>query len=217
MSGDPPASHSHAAAATLPLARRRRRHLSRPWRRRCRRAPEDLFILPEGDPVSDPPLNPRGPARGSLTVGPLGPLVRFDQSPASFLLWPSIGGAPAIAVDERRLPTGSRGQGWIRQSRAVLSVVEGLTGTKGVTGGELHDGRWLQEDWGLELRWLPIDFERWGGSARSRRVEWRRWMDRGGSARDARHRRVVAAELARDEEEGPPPSIAGCGSAMRMA
>ena len=78
MSGDPPASHSHAAAATLPLARRRRRHQSRPWRRRCRRAPEDLFILPEGDPVSDPPLNPRGPARGSLTVGPLGPLVRFD-------------------------------------------------------------------------------------------------------------------------------------------
>ena len=81
MSGDPPASHSHAAAATLPLARRRRRHQSRPWRLRCRRAPEDLFILPEGDPVSDPPLNPRGPARGSLTVGPLGPLVRFDQSP----------------------------------------------------------------------------------------------------------------------------------------
>ena len=34
-----------------------------------------------------PPLNPRGPTRGSLTVGPLGPLVRFDQSsPPSFLL-----------------------------------------------------------------------------------------------------------------------------------
>ena len=54
MSGDPPASHSHAAAATLPLARGRRRHQSQPWRHRCRRAPEDLFILPEGDPVSDP-------------------------------------------------------------------------------------------------------------------------------------------------------------------
>ena len=43
---------------------------------------------------------------GSLPVGPLGPLVRFDQSPASFLLCPSGGGAPAIAVGERRLLAG---------------------------------------------------------------------------------------------------------------
>ena len=48
----------------------------------------------------------RGPARGSLIVDALGPLVRFDQSPASFLLYPSGGEAPAIAVDEQRLPAG---------------------------------------------------------------------------------------------------------------
>ena len=157
MSGDPPASHSHAAAATLPLARRRHRHQSRPWRRRCRCAPEDLFILPEGDPVSDPPLNPRGPARGSLTVGPLGPLVRFDQSPASFLLCLSRGGAPAIDAGERRLPTGPRGQGWIRQSKADLPVVERLAGTQGVAGGELRGGRRFGSNLGV---WAPVLFGR---------------------------------------------------------
>ena len=107
MSGDPPASHSQTAAATLPLAHCRRRHQSRPRRRHCRRAPEDLFILPEGDPVSDPPLNPRGPARGSLTVGPLGPLVRFDQSPPP----PSSSGRTEAGLRRSTSANGGSSQG----------------------------------------------------------------------------------------------------------
>ena len=88
-------------------------------------------------------------------------------------------------------------------------MVDRLAGVQGVTGGELRGGQWFGSNWGFGLRWFPIKFERWGGSARSRRVEWRRWMDRGGSARDARHRSMAAAELARDEEEGLPPSNVG--------
>ena len=65
-----------------------------------------------------------------------------------------------IDAGERRFPTGPRGQGWIRQSRAVLPVVERVVGTKGVTGGELRGRRWLLVDRGLKLRWLLIRFER---------------------------------------------------------
>ena len=120
-----------------------------------------------------PPLTPAWTGSWSLTVGPLGPLVRFDQSPASFLLCPSGGGAPAIAVDERRLPAGFRGRGWIRWSRAVLPVVERLAGAKGVAGGELRGGGGFGRIWGFGLRWLPIEAERLGGSARSRGGGWK--------------------------------------------
>ena len=97
-----------------------------------------------------------------------------SRSPASFFLWPNRGGAPAIDAGERRLPTGPRGQGWIRQSRAVLPVVERLAGMEGVAGGELRVGRWFRVDRGLELWWLPIGLERWGGSTRLRGVgRWR--------------------------------------------
>ena len=44
-----------------------------------------------------PPLNPRGATRGSLTVGPLGPLVRFDQS-----------SPPSSLLAERRRSSGDR-------------------------------------------------------------------------------------------------------------
>ena len=88
-------------------------------------------------------------------------------------------------------------------------MVERLAGANGVAGGELRGGVGFGRIWGFGLRWFPIKFERWGGSARSRRVEWRRWMDRGGSARDARHRSVAAAELARDGEDGLFRSIRG--------
>ena len=37
-------------------------------------------------------LNQSGWARGSLKVGPGGPLVRFDQSPSLPFLWPNRGG-----------------------------------------------------------------------------------------------------------------------------
>jgi hypothetical protein len=96
-------------------------------------------------------------------------------------------------------------------------VVDRLAGMKGVTGGELRGGRRLREDWELELRWLPIGFERWGGSARSRGVGRWHWMDWGGPARDEWDRSVAAAELAGDEADGLPPSIAGYGSTKGMA
>ena len=71
--------------------------------------------------------------------------------------------------------------------------------------------RWLREDWGLELRWLPVEDERLGGSARSRGGGWKHWRDGKGSTCDVWHRSVAMAELIGDEEEGFPPSIAGRG------
>ena len=96
-------------------------------------------------------------------------------------------------------------------------MVDRLAGVEGVTGGELRGGRWFGSNRGFGLRWFLIRFERWGGSARSRRVEWRRWMDRGGSARDERDWNVAAAELTGEGEDGLPWSIAGYGSARWMA
>ena len=88
-------------------------------------------------------------------------------------------------------------------------MVARLAGVEGVAGGELRGGRWFRVDRGLELWWLPIGLERWGGSARARGVGRWRWMSCGGPARDVRHRSVAAAELAGDEEEGSSPSLAG--------
>ena len=88
-----------------------------------------------------PPLTPAWTGSWSLTVGPLGPLVKFDQSPpASFLLWPNRGGAPAIDAGDWRLLAGSRGQGWIHQHRPVLPGVVGSAWVEGVAGGELRGG-----------------------------------------------------------------------------
>ena len=62
----------------------------------------------------------------SLTVGPPGPLVMFDQSPRVVsLLCPNRGEATAIVAGERRLPAGSRRSGWIRETEVVLLVVAG--------------------------------------------------------------------------------------------
>ena len=116
-----------------------------------------------------------------------------------------------IDAGERRLPTGPRGQGWIRQSRAVLPVVEGLAGTQGVAGGELRGGRRFGSNWGLVLRWFLVEAEGLGGSARSRGRGWWHWRDGRGSACDEWHRSMAAAELIGDEEEGFPPSISGRG------
>ena len=63
-------------------------------------------------------------------------------------------------------------------------MVERLAGVKGVAGGELCGGRWLREDWGLGLQWLPVEFEVLGGSARPRGREWEHWMDGRGSGCD---------------------------------
>ena len=48
--------------------------------------------------------------------------------------------APAINAGERRLPTGSRGLGWIRKTGAVLPVVVGSAGVEGIAGDELRGG-----------------------------------------------------------------------------
>ena len=70
-----------------------------------------------------PSLKTRGGGAGSLTVGPRGPLVRFDQSPLPPFPLPERRRDSTIAIDERRFPVGFWGRGWIRQSRAVLPVV----------------------------------------------------------------------------------------------
>ena len=96
-------------------------------------------------------------------------------------------------------------------------MVERVAGTKGVAGGELRGGRWLLVDRGLELRWLPIGFERWGGSARSRVIGRWHWMDWGGPARDEWDRSVAVAPLYGDREDGLPLLIAVYGSTRGMA
>ena len=63
--------------------------------------------------------------------------------------------------------------------------------------------------WGFALRWLPVEAEGLGGSARSRGNGWWCWMDGGGSGCDALHWIVAATELAGDGEESFPTSIAG--------
>ena len=86
--------------------------------------------------------------------GSRGPTGQVRLVPLSLLsLCPSGGGTPAIAVDERQLPTGPRGQGWIRQSRAVLPVGARQVGTEEVTGGELRGGRWFGGKVGFGLWW----------------------------------------------------------------
>ena len=118
------------------------------------------------------PLKPAWVVAGSLTVGPSGPLVRFDQSPA-----PSFSSGRAEA-ELRRLPPTNGGSP--RDSEAGMDppvqggppAAERVMGTKGVAGGELHGGWWPLVDWGLGLWWFPIVFERWGGSVMSRGRGW---------------------------------------------
>ena len=92
-----------------------------------------------------------------------------------------------------------------------------MAGVEGVAGGELRDGGGFGRFWGLELRWFPVVFERWGGSARFRGVE--RWLqtDEGGSGCDERDQNVAAAELTGEGEDGISLSIAGYGSIRGMA
>ena len=89
-----------------------------------------------------------------------------------------------IVAGDWRLLAGSRGQGWIRQSRAVLPLDNRLAGTKGVAGGELRGGGGFGRNWGFGIWWFLVAFERLGTSTRSRGVDWWYWMDRGGPACD---------------------------------
>ena len=58
-------------------------------------------------------------------------------------------------------------------------MVERLAGAKGVAGGELCGGGGFGRIWGPGLRWLPVEAEGLGGSARSRGKGWWHWMDGG--------------------------------------
>ena len=60
-----------------------------------------------------------------------------------------------IDAGERRLLGAIRGWGRIRQSRAVLLVVERAPGTEGIVGGELRGGRWLRVDLGAGAMVVP--------------------------------------------------------------
>ena len=155
---------------------------------------------------------------GSLTVGPGGPLVRFDQSnsPSSFSArtaarqrrsTPANGGssrAPDGRDGSARPGRSSRWslgrRGW-RESPAASSAAEEASGGF----------------WGSGLQWFPIAYERLGSSARLRGVEWCRWMGGGGSGCDARHRNEAEATLIGDGEESFPPSIAGRGNSREVA
>ena len=156
--------------------------------------------------------------RGSLTVGPGGPLVRFAQSPpASFFLWPNRGEAPAINAGERWLLAGSGGSGWIRHPGAVFSVVARVVGAKGVAGGEPRGGGSFGWVWGSGMPWLPTVFEMLGSSAGSRGVERWCWKGRGGPGYDGRRWGMAATEPAGDGEDGFPPLISGCGCVVGVA
>ena len=96
-------------------------------------------------------------------------------------------------------------------------MVDRLAGVEGVAGSELRGGRWFRVNRGLKLWCLPIGLERWGGSARLRGVGRWHWKNWRGPARDVWHQSMAAAELAGDEADGLPPSIAGYGSTREMA
>ena len=96
-------------------------------------------------------------------------------------------------------------------------MVARLAGVEGVASSELRGGGGFGRIWGFGLRWFPVEAEGWGGSARSRGRGWEHWMDGGGPACDELNRSVAAAELAGDEEDGLPPSMAGYGGASEMA
>ena len=88
-----------------------------------------------------PSLNPSWTGTGSLTVGPEGPLVRFDQSPPSSFSVPSGGGTPAIAAGDWRFRSRNRSHPRVQGVEAVPSVGVTVSGVDGVVGGELRGRR----------------------------------------------------------------------------
>jgi len=73
---------------------------------------------------------PAWTARGSLTVGPGGPLVRFDQSPFPLLPLPERGRDSGDRRWRLASPRGAPRAGWIRHSRAVLRWSPGRRGRR---------------------------------------------------------------------------------------
>ena len=91
-----------------------------------------------------PPLTIRGGGAASLTVGLSGPLVRFDQSPSLFSLWPNRGGD---SCDRHRRTAVPRGQLRAGMDPALLGGPSGghrVAEVEGVAGGELRGGGGLR-------------------------------------------------------------------------
>ena len=72
----------------------------------------------------------------------------------------------------------------------------------GVAGDELRGGDGFGHDWGSALRWLSVEAQGLGGSARWSGVVWWRWEGRGGSGCAERSREAAVAELAGVGEDG---------------
>ena len=92
-------------------------------------------------------------ARGlwSLTVGPPGPLVRFDPVHARAYSWQSGGGAPAELAGERWRRLRSRGHRCVQEGEAVRPVLSVVAGMDGVAGDEVLGGRRRRTKRGLRL------------------------------------------------------------------
>jgi hypothetical protein len=69
------------------------------------------------------------------------------------------GASPVIAAGERRPLTGSRWQGWIRRSRAVLPMVFRGTEVDGVAGDKTSGGWRFGSGLGLGLWWFLVEAE----------------------------------------------------------
>ena len=148
-------------------------------------------------------LNRERALRGSLTVGPEGPLVRFDRSfPPSLLFCPTGAGlrrSPATDGGSSRASAGGDGTarprrsfGWLKGRRRWKESPAASSAAEKSYGGEVT----------LVLRWSPIKAEVLGSSARTRGSYWWRWLGERVAGCDVFHRSSAAAELAGVGEDG---------------
>ena len=158
-------------------------------------------------------LNRERALRGSLTVGPEGPLVRFDRSfPPSLLFCPTGAGlrrSPATDGGSSRASAGGDGTarprrsfGWLKGRRRWKESPAASSSAGEGYGGEVT----------IVLRWSPIEFGQLGSSARLRGSFWWCWLGERVAGCDESHRGLAAAELAGVEEDGHYGSIYCVGS-----
>ena len=158
-------------------------------------------------------LNRERALRGSLTVGPEGPLVRFDRSfPPSLLFCPTGAGllrSPATDGDSSRASAGGDGTarprrsfGWLKGRRRWQESPAVSSSAGEGYGGEVT----------IVLRWSPIEFGQLGSSARLRGRSWWRWIGKRVAGGDESRWGLAAAELAGVGGNGPLRSIYCAGS-----
>ena len=153
-------------------------------------------------------LNRERALRGSLTVGPEGPLVRFDWSPSpSFLCARTVARlrrSPATNGGSSRASKGGdgtarprRSSGWSLGRRRWKESPAASSAAEESYGGEVTFVLW----------WSPIELGQLGSSARLRGGSWWRWIGEWVAGCDESHRGLAAAELAGVGEGGPLRSI----------